>query len=354
MQHFASKDDHQNSIWSCLRGKFPHIPEDRLRLEFTLLWDEGMENRDDIIDTLTELMNISQSNKDIWRARAYRSALYALKQYNYPIFSGRQVAHIKGIGVKIVAKIDEIVETGELHALQAQPIAAKERSKVIREFLNIWGVGTVKANALYDAGYRSIQQIPKSVLTEQQQIGVKYYDQLILKIPREQIDKFDETLHQIWYGRYRFVIAGSYRRGLPQSGDIDVLISDVINVRGIPDYLRVNLSEVVSHLKKLGIVIDVLTLGNQIFMGIAVTSDGIARRLDIHYIPPEQWGSGLLYFTGSNEFNIAMRKTAIEKGYKLSEKGLFYAGTNQRVPDTDSEESIFKALGMRYVPPNKR
>jgi DNA polymerase/3'-5' exonuclease PolX len=87
-------------------------------------------------------------------------------------------------------------------------------------------------------------------------------------------------------------------------------------------------------------------------MGVAKT-DSVARRIDIHKMDYDEWGSGVLYFTGSKEFNITMRNRAISKGYKLSEKGLFYKN-GERVPNTRTEKEIFEVLDMPYVPPEDR
>jgi len=83
------------------------------------------------------------------------------------------------------------------------------------------------------------------------------------------------------------------------------------------------------------------------------------RRLDIVYVPPEEYAFALLYFTGSQEFNIRMRKIALDKGYSLSEhglkimkgkeKGAFYRGHEFR-----TEKDVFTFLEMDYVAPEKR
>ena len=84
------------------------------------------------------------------------------------------------------------------------------------------------------------------------------------------------------------------------------------------------------------------------------------RRLDLRLVPYECYHASTLYFTGSDEFNKKMRSVAIEKGYKLSEYGLFKVGANadehlsERPEVAQSEEDIFAMLGMPYASPPER
>jgi DNA polymerase (family 10) len=76
------------------------------------------------------------------------------------------------------------------------------------------------------------------------------------------------------------------------------------------------------------------------------------RKLDITYTPYQSWATALLHSTGSKNFNIKMRKIAIDKGFKLNEKGLFTFSGQQIY--TPTEADIFSALGLQYVPPDGR
>src|SRR5690606_24070966 len=110
-----------------------------------------------------------------------------------------------------------------------------------------------------------------------------------------------------------WTIAGSYRRGEPQSGDIDILIesSSVIDMNFI-----LNLIE--------DILPATLASGPTKFMGILRLSDKfLGHRVDIRLIDPESYPYALMYFTGSQQFNILMRNHAIQLGYTLNEYGLY-------------------------------
>jgi DNA polymerase/3'-5' exonuclease PolX len=90
------------------------------------------------------------------------------------------------------------------------------------------------------------------------------------------------------------------------------------------------------------------------FMGIAHCPSGqyFYFHVDIVFLPKEQWGSGLLWFTGSKLFNINMRSKAKKMGYILNQKGLFDKNGEQ-IP-VFTEKDIMKELKMQWTPPEKR
>jgi len=71
----------------------------------------------------------------------------------------------------------------------------------------------------------------------------------------------------------------------------------------------------------------------------------------LRIVEEESFGSALQYFTGSKEHNIEVRKIAIKQGYKLNEYGLFKG--EERIAGR-SEEEVYKALGMQWIPPELR
>jgi DNA polymerase (family 10) len=73
--------------------------------------------------------------------------------------------------------------------------------------------------------------------------------------------------------------------------------------------------------------------------------------MDLRVIPPASYGAALQYFTGSKEHNIALRKIALDKGYKLSEYGLFQGETPVAAA---TEEAVYAKLGLAWIPPELR
>jgi len=77
--------------------------------------------------------------------------------------------------------------------------------------------------------------------------------------------------------------------------------------------------------------------------------------VDLYIATPKTWATLLLIRTGSKEHNIKMCRLALNKGMTLKAdgSGLFLVSTNKRVAG-ETEESIFVALGLKYVEPEMR
>jgi DNA polymerase (family X) len=75
--------------------------------------------------------------------------------------------------------------------------------------------------------------------------------------------------------------------------------------------------------------------------------------VDIRVVDLSEFGSALLYFTGSREHTIHLRTLAKEKGLKINEYGLYDTKTNKRLAG-ETEEGIYKALGLDYLAPELR
>lgn len=310
----------------------------------------------DIIYQLKILQDYYKKEGDKFRQRAYTTAIYSIKNLPYEIESINDFkkSKIKGIGKSIADKIIEFLTTGQIKKVQEieSKILIKKDSKtdIIDSFLKIWGVGSVKANELYNKGYRSIADIkldPK-LLTKSQRIGLKYYEELQNKINREYITIFSVMLKTIikkyLSPNFKMDIAGSYRRGMKESNDVDCLISSN----------KFNLKQLVDTLQKYNIVSDILSIKNEKFMGIAhcPSDNNFYFRFDIEFVPKEEYASALLYFTGSQNFNIMMRQDAKKQGFLLNQHGLFN-NKGVLIP-TKTEKDIFDILGLNYISPEMR
>jgi len=140
--------------------------------------------------------------------------------------------------------------------------------------------------------------------------------------------------------KYRLQSAGSYRRRRDTVGDIDILFTTrfPIRVRWVRDRFLGLGQVVVAGETKLSIL-------------YAVPGNGKLIRVDLLIVDPKAWGAALLYFTGSAEHNIALRKQAISRDMVLNEYGLWQG--SERL-SSHSEREIYALLGLAWHPPHRR
>lgn len=312
-----------------------------------------------IIDSLEILRKRDTANKEVFSARAYAKVIAQLKTHDKPITSYEDLKGIKGIGAKMEAKIKEILETGVLQSAQK----AKELYNIdaLEALQNIYGVGPAAATVLVKAGITSIKQLREAIkenpklLNDKQKIGLKYYEDLLERIPRNEMiehHKIIQDLKPDIMADYEIEIVGSYRREAITSGDIDVLIRVPSNVNS--KTAKKNLALYVKALEDAGYIKEILALGEHKCMAISKT-DVVARRLDLLMTPDEEYAYALLYFTGSDRFNVAFRQYALDNGYSLNEHTLTRVREGvKEVPYMESEKDIFKFIGLRYIESSKR
>jgi DNA polymerase (family 10) len=72
----------------------------------------------------------------------------------------------------------------------------------------------------------------------------------------------------------------------------------------------------------------------------------------LRIVPAESFGAALQYFTGSKAHNIALRKLAVNKGWKLNEYGLY--GPDDNSIAGGDEDDVYRALGLEPIPPELR
>ena len=199
----------------------------------------------------------------------------------------------------------------------------------------------INAKKIINEGIQNIEQLKKNkhLLNDKQKIGLKYYDDLKLRIPLIEYNEHLKILKKD-LNNLTFDFVGSYRRGNKTMGDIDLLIMEND---------KFNLKKYISKLIDNDYIIDVLASGKNKFMGIVKLNGKPARRLDILVAPVNEYYYSLLYFTGSNLFNIGLRHY-VKTMFNLS---LSEHGFNKSVP-IKSEEDIFKYLKLKYVKPIDR
>jgi DNA polymerase/3'-5' exonuclease PolX len=298
----------------------------------------------DLADELSMIANYYVMAQDTNRARTYRNASVSIANYPDIITSGAQAQSIRGIGPSVGTDIDQFLRTGTISRLHDLEQRFSDRKLVIDSFRNIYGIGPVAATKFYARGYRTLADLWNSgLLNEKQQLGILWRLHINLRIPRAEMDDIRARIAQLLEGYgIKWEIAGSYRRQEPESGDIDMLVEarHDLNMNGVLSLLAPILPATLAN-------------GPTKFMGVVRLSDHTnAHRIDIRLVEPRHWPAALMYFTGSQKFNILMRNVAISMGLRLNEYAL--TDVEERPLLAVTEEDIFRILRVRYMAPVQR
>lgn len=310
----------------------------------------------DVAAVLREIALFLSMEDEPFKPRAYEKAAESVEvaeQSCAALFAAggvKALATIPGIGKSIAEKIGELLATGqmtyreELYAKTPVDIAAlttvegvgPKAVRVLYQELGVTDLATLEAAAA--AG--RIRGLPRFGAKSEEKIlrGIAFAKSSSGRFP---IGNVLPLLRQIearvaaQKGVERVVIAGSIRRRRETVGDADLL---VIAKKAPP---------VMEFVAAMPEVARTVAAGDtKISVKLAT---GI--QLDVRVVPRESFGAALHYFTGSKAHNVLMRQLAIKKQLKLNEYGLFRGET---AIAGATEEEIFAALDLPYIPPELR
>jgi DNA polymerase beta len=293
-----------------------------------------------------------------FRIDSYRKAIKSIENFEKPIYNSKNVKNLPFIGKSLCEKIDLISKNGTLNIYEN--IKKNNTTKSIKLFQKIWGIGPEQARLIVNNNIFTIKELKSAVknkkikLTDQQLIGLKYYNDLNKKIPRIEITYYTNIIKKLIENKnIKIYNAGSYRSGKKYSGDIDLIVS-------YKNYDINKLKELFYNtLKKKNIIIETLSSGIQKSMYIIKipkkSNIKYYRKIDVAYVEEKYLPWYLLYFGSSRDFSKKIRNIVSKMGYKLNEKGLYYKSNGIRVNfNPNNEEDIFKYLNIEYIPPEKR
>lgn len=303
----------------------------------------------ELIKNLKIIHDYEKINGNLFKVKSYDKAINIIELQLEEVTLDA-LKDIKGIGDRIMEKIKEFIDTGKIK--QIDDINNDDKYILNKKLNNIYGIGPAKMKELinkldkFDDLYLDEN---KKLLNNKQQIGLKYFDDLEKRIPYKEGLKHNEIISNVFKNSYKnieFDMVGSFRRKNKDMGDIDILIKDDDTI---------NLNNIIEDLKKSNYIIETLANGKKKFMGICKIDNLPARRIDILLTNKKHYYFTLLYFTGSYNHNIVMRRIALKKGLSLSEYGFTDLKTNKLLEyDVNSEEDIFKIIDMKYVKPENR
>jgi DNA polymerase IV (family X) len=289
------------------------------------------------------------SGGDAFRVRSYQRAAKAIAGHPEDI-AETDVRRVPGVGEAIAKKVEEFLRRGSFRQLD------ELRAKVpegVRQLIRVPTLGPKTALVLFhEYGIDSPDALAEAIragrLAGRKGFGPKTLENLRKGV--EQLRASGTRVHlgvatalaeqvvaslRAVPGAGRVEYAGSLRRMKETIGDIDVLAT------------AADPAALMAAFREQPYVAEVIASGE------AKTSVRTAAGLqvDLRVVPEESWGAALLYFTGSAEHNVRLRELCVKRGWKLSEYGLF---EGERVLAAATEEEIYAALGMAWVPPPLR
>ena len=306
-----------------------------------------------IFEQIAKILKIKGENP--FKIRAYEKITLVLE--NLPIdietiYHQGGLNNIPGVGTGIAKKIEEFLTTGKLEYYEK--LKETIPSGVI-ELLDISEVGPKTAKLLYEElGVDNIGKLEKAVRQHQIKdlpgMGEKSEDNILrgielykrrkervllgLALPLAEeivknLSRLDET--------DKISFAGSLRRKKETIGDIDILVTSQ------------NPEKIMKTFTSLPQVREILAEGPT--KSSIITNDDL--HIDVRVVEPISFGAALQYFTGSKAHNIRLRESAVKRGLKINEYGVFDQKTERRITG-EEEEEVYRILDLPFIPPELR
>jgi DNA polymerase (family 10) len=315
-----------------------------------------------ILGEIADLLELKGENP--FKIRAYRTGADVVANSPDPVagLDAKGLQEWPGIGKDLSSRIVEICQTGSCTIYQE---LLAHFPPTLLDLLRLQGVGPKTVALLYrELGIASLEDLEAAGragrLRSLKGMGARK-EQLLLRALEERKqhanrhllpDTADTAARLIEYLSSRvsgvqFEAVGSLRRGTETCGDIDILA-----IGGLPGAF----GEEDGHPRSLMAVFTSYPLVERV-LGEGDTKASVLIRggyqADLRLVSPDSRGAALQYFTGSKSHNIALRDRALERGMRLNEYGLYRAVDEARLAG-ETEESIYAALDLAWVPPELR
>lgn len=309
-----------------------------------------MDNKE-IARVLDEIADLLEIKGVPYKPIAYKRAAETIKSLSQPVedLTSKEIMKLPGVGESITKKIVELNETGHLPYFEE---LRKQCPIDFESLLAVEGIGPKTVKLFYQsldikdlddleemAKHHQLRRIKGLSEKKEKNIleNIKYARKTtrhllghILPLANNIKEKLEGFKHVI-----QVEVAGSIRRRQETIGDIDILV--------VTDNPR----QVMGYFVALDMVDRVIAKG--------ISKSTVRLKADVNcdlrVMPEKSFGAALLYFTGSKEVNVEMRKMSIKRGLKLNEYGLFNGDT---MVAGQNEEEIFQELGIHYMEPELR
>jgi len=315
-----------------------------------------------LLDETAALLEIDAA--DPFRVRSYRRASEAVEQQTIqlatlagPDADPKLLLAIPGIGKGMAANIRDLIATGSMPL--RNELLTKYRPTML-ELLRLPGMGPKTVALVWSVlQIGDIDALEASAraghLNQLPRMGEKFTTKLLKGIEdhrrnssRFRIDHARERASHIaslilaFPGIDQVTPAGSLRRGRETVGDLDLLATGPACE---PDVVEA----AVEHVATLPIIDNLMARGqNKVTFTLRNN-----LQVDVRLLPRKSYGAALQYFTGSKHHNVALRQRAIKRGLTLSEYALVRLEDNVIIA-SETEEAIYNALDLDYIPPELR
>ncbi|MBN1515046.1 DNA polymerase/3'-5' exonuclease PolX [Candidatus Sumerlaeota bacterium] len=321
----------------------------------------GFNDKSIVVQQLKHLGALLElDGANVFKVNAFRNAIRTLETLEEPldrlIEEGR-LSELKGFGKSIVADVTEIANSADGACEALRELRARIPAGLM-EFLRIDGFGAKKARTVWqELGVTTLEELQQACQQNRvaalKGFGPKSQENILKGIERlaqyrgrflavqaeRQAAPILETLRKLPCVT-RAEIAGSLRRKRETVKDADIIAASDDPETVMQAFIDCAKEEgqVIAH----GKMKSAIRLGDQL-------------QLDLRVVPDAQFASAAHHFTGSKEHNVAMRGRAQRMGFKINEYGLFKeeAGEEKLIA-CRSEEELFSALGLQYIPPELR
>ena len=310
----------------------------------------------DMLRELSELTMLDEGDPQSFRVRAYESAYHAIAAQATDLgkLTAKELQKIEGIGKSTADKIRELLETGKVTKLEG--LRQKHPASVVA-LLRIQGLGPKSLQRLRaELDVQSLADLKAALATHRlaamKGFGPKSEEKLTQALARmEAQGSTERTPISVALPLARRIVAqlldlpgvthasycGSLRRFSETVGDVDV-----VAVASDP-------GAVMEALVKMSFVDRVLGRGDS--KTSVVTRRG--TQVDVRIVAAHQLGAAQLYFTGSKGHNIKLRQRALNRAWTLNEYALSEL-EGGKVVASETEEQIYAALGLPFIPPGLR
>jgi len=370
---------------------------------------------DDFVDQLKIIRHARELESNEvhheFSTKAYSAGIAVVQAYPYRIQSVAEILRLPGVGEKMAGDWQEWHETGEIQ--EVKEIQADERLKALDAFWKIFQVADATARKFYDQyKYKDLEDLIEfgwDKLNRDQQIGLKYYDELNTPIPRAEVAETEKIILDYANGIYpgfKICTVGGYRKGKELCGDMDFIISHpeekathnfighLLNVLNEDNWVRYELTvsfrnsergqETLAwrgpngHLQgsseKRRIGFDTLDHAFVVWKNPkphpVEGEEYPHRRVDIIISPWKTAGCAVLGWSGGRLFEQHLRsyvKNAL--GLKFDSSGVRHRGTGtwidlesreedkgreHEVTLEEKERRVFEGLGLEYLKPEER